>query len=110
MELKYNIDVNNETIIDNLTRIGNQIFKLLPMREEGQNWEKPLETLLVELAGLASLMNNESGMLMLLSKLEGLNVKQDQINFMLYRRIIFECCGLIDKIKGGLNVSSDPHS
>lgn len=35
MVLKYNIEVNNEAICSNLKRIINQIYKLLPNREEG---------------------------------------------------------------------------
>ena len=35
----------------------------------------------------------------LICKLQGLIETQDEDNFMLYRRTIFECCGLIDKVK-----------
>jgi hypothetical protein len=51
MITKYGIDINNKNIQANFNRIGNQIFKLLPMREEGKNWTKPLETLTVEVIG-----------------------------------------------------------
>ena len=33
----YDIEVDNETICRNLTRLQSQIFKLLPMREEDQD-------------------------------------------------------------------------
>ena len=42
---KYNLEVSNETLIKSLKRIINLIYKLLPMREEGNDWEKPLETI-----------------------------------------------------------------
>ena len=35
MTLKYNIEIDNEYIVINLKRIINQIYKLLPNREEG---------------------------------------------------------------------------
>ena len=99
----YDTEIDEYTLKENFTRIGNQIFKLLPLREEGKDWEKPLETLLVEIAGLYSLLDDRKDILALFSKLEGLKVKADQIDFMLYRRVIFECCGLIDKIKKQLS-------
>lgn len=102
MKCVYDVDIEPEVIQDNLTRIGNQIFKLLPMREEEQNWEKPLQTLLVEISGMYSLFPNRDDLFTLLCKLEGLQHYKEQIDFMLYRRVIFECCSLIDKIKAQL--------
>ena len=49
MIIKYDIDIDNETIQSNLKRIINQVYKLLPMREESAQWEKPLKTIIVEL-------------------------------------------------------------
>ena len=57
MVLTFGISINKSTIDNNLKRIINQVYKLLPLREEGKNWEKPLETLIEELAGLASLID-----------------------------------------------------
>jgi hypothetical protein len=34
MILKYDIDIDNDTIEEALKRITNQIYKLLPLREE----------------------------------------------------------------------------
>ena len=95
----YDVDIEPIVIKENLTRIGNQVFKLLPMREEEQDWEKPLQTLLVEISGLYSLFPTRDDLFMLLCKLEGLRHYKEEIDFMLYRRVIFECCSLIDKIK-----------
>ena len=35
MDLKYNVEINNQIIVNSLKRIINQIYKLLPNREEG---------------------------------------------------------------------------
>ena len=35
MLIKYDIDISEEAIKENLKRITNQIYKLLPNREEG---------------------------------------------------------------------------
>lgn len=42
MILKYNIEFENGTISDRLQNLINQTYKLLPNREEGTDWEKPL--------------------------------------------------------------------
>ena len=95
----YNIDIDNKTIDRNLTRLQSQIFKLLPMREENQEWDKPLETIILELLGMQGLFFNLEPLITLVCKLQGLIELKDEDNFMLYRRTIFECCGLIDKLK-----------
>lgn len=94
----YNIDVDCEAVKGNLYRLGNQIFKLLPMREEDKDWKKPLETLIIELLGMGNLFSDQKEILSLVSKLEGLKDSSD-IDFFLYRRTIFECCSLINHIK-----------
>lgn len=98
MILKYDAEIDNEAIIHNLKRITNQIYKLLPMREEGEDWKKPLTTLLEELAGMDNLLIDQHIILFpLMSKMEGLLIIGDN-DFMLYRRIIFECLGLMEKL------------
>ena len=42
MALTSGVIINKESIDFNLKRIINQVYKLLPMREEGRDWEKPL--------------------------------------------------------------------
>lgn len=38
MLLKYNIEINNSVISNRLKNLVNQIYKLLPVREEGSDW------------------------------------------------------------------------
>lgn len=52
MILKYNIDIEEQTIHNRLQNLINQTYKLLPSREEGADWKKPLQTVLEELAGM----------------------------------------------------------
>lgn len=95
---------NNISIFNNLNRLCNQIYKLLPIMEEHKDYIKPLETIIIELAGLSSLFDKENEMLLsLVCKLKGLYVERDNINFSLYRRTIFECCNLINKIKDSIS-------
>lgn len=100
MDCSYGMEVNTVTLGENLERIRGQIFRCLPVYEEGGEWRKPLETLVVELLGLHSLFPENKDILTLICKLEGLRTGSDEeIDFMLYRRSIFEACGLIGKIK-----------
>lgn len=57
MILKYNIEIDNKVIYSRIQVLINQIYKLLPSREEGVDWQKPLETILEELIGMQRLMN-----------------------------------------------------
>mgnify|MGYP003448294447 FL=1 len=37
---KYNIGFSNEDIAKNVQRLTNQLWKLIPMREHEENWNK----------------------------------------------------------------------
>ena len=100
MELKYGFDIQIPAIINNLNRLTNQIYKLLPMREEGVDWQTPLATLLEELSGMDSLFLDQHAILFsLICKLEGLFSLSLEDDFCTYRRIIFECLSLLDNLK-----------
>lgn len=101
MVLKYEIDIDDLTIHNRLQNLINQTYKLLPSREEGADWEKPLQTILEELAGMQRLMNCGYSEIFfpLLNKLEGLySLVQDE-DFLCYRRTIFECLGLMNELQ-----------
>lgn len=93
------IDTDNYSLQECLKRIGNQVFKLLPMREEGEEWIKPLETVTLELLGMYNLFPDKKDLFSLICKLEGLLTEGSESDFMQYRRTIFECCSLIDRLK-----------
>lgn len=101
MILKYDININNIVIHDRLQNLINQVYKLLPNREEGTDWEKPLQTILEELAGMQRLMNGGYSQIFfpLLNKLEGLYSLVDDNDFFHYRRTIFECLGLMNELQ-----------
>ena len=92
---KYEIEFTDEQIKSNVQRLTNQLWKLIPMREHNENWQKQLETVLIEIAGLNELFTSPI-ILQLLSKLQGLNVKET--NFEIYRKTIFECISLVRSI------------
>ena len=96
---KYDVKFPEETISKNITRLTNQMWKLIPMRENEENWEKQLETVIVEIVGLNEIFVMCPTFLQLLSKLEGLRVKD--MNFELYRKTVFECINLIQELNRG---------
>lgn len=101
MEIKYNIDINNKAIKDNLKRLTNQIYKLLPNREEGMDWTKPLSTIIEEFTGMNELfLDYHEIFFSLLCKLEGLFLLKEQNDFLFFRKTIFECLGLVNKLGG----------
>ena len=96
MLLKYDMNIDKEAIRVNLGRLTNQIYKLLPLREEGGNWQKPLSTIMEELAGMDRLfLDQQSNLYKLSCKLEGLFSLAESDDFMTYRGIIFECLGIV---------------
>ena len=101
MILKYNVDIEEQTIHNRLQNLINQTYKLLPSREEGADWEKPLQTVLEELAGMQRLMNCGYSEIFfpLLNKLEGLYSLVEDDDFLCYRRTIFEGLGLMNDLQ-----------
>ena len=100
MVLKYNINFSNQAIEHNIKRIINQIYKLLPMREQKKDWKKLLQTIIEELVGLKRLLKGqEQSFLILLCKLEGMFILTEEKDFSLYRRTIFECLSLLGELK-----------
>lgn len=93
---KYNIEFCEDDIRANVQRLTNQLWKLIPMREHEENWQKQLETVLIEVVGLNELFTS-SIILQLLSKLEGLSIRET--TFDIYRKTVFECISLVRSIK-----------
>lgn len=99
MVIKYNAEIQDEVVIKELKKITNLIYKLLPTREENIDWQKPLETITEELAGMDRLLIDQHEILFpLLSKLEGLFILTEAEDFDLFRRMIFECLGLMNML------------
>ena len=93
MEDSLNINFDPAVIEKNIIRLINQLWKLIPMRENNEDWEKQLNTVIIEIAGLGQVFNQEPQFLQLVSKLEGLKVVETDFN--LYRKTVFESIGLL---------------
>ena len=99
MVLTTGAEITKEAIIENLKKLTNQIYKLLPNREEGSEWKAPLNTIMEELAGMDRLLIDQHEILFpLLCKLEGLFTLTEENDFFEYRRTIFEALGLVSSL------------
>lgn len=101
MLLKYEIEIDKNDIDFRLRKITNQIYKLLPTREENKDWKKLLSTIFEELSGMNSLLIHYGELFFpLLCKLEGLQILTGEDDFFEYRRIIFECLSIVGELRG----------
>ena len=100
-ETKYNFEFELEDIKVNVRRLTNQLWKLIPMRENNEDWQKQLNTVIIEIAGLNEIFKGPQ-FLQILSKLEGLRVVD--ISFDIYRRTVFESISLIQGLINGSRV------
>ena len=101
MMTKYGFSVSIESTEKNIKRLTNQLWKLIPMRENNEDWIKQLETVIIEIAGLNEIFIDPH-FLQLLSKLEGMRLKE--INFELYRKTVFECISLLQELNHGIRL------
>ena len=90
--ITHNYEIPNEIIKKDLRRLINQIWKLLPMRENNEDWQRQLSSVLNELHGLHNLFSGQLDFLILLSKLEGLPQIED---FQFYRTTVFSVISLL---------------
>ena len=91
-ENKYGFNFELVDITVNVRRLTNQLWKLIPMREHNEDWQKQLDTVIIEIAGLHEIFSGPH-FLQILSKLEGLRVQET--TFEVYRRTVFESISLI---------------
>ena len=96
MKIKYDLSITNQAIVEELQRLTNQIYKLLPIREEGGDCQKLLDSIILELVGMdCLLLGMHSELFPLMCKLEALTVLVQETDFFIYRKMIFECLTLV---------------
>ena len=99
MDFKYGLYFEKEAILNNIDRITNQIFKLLPSREEGEDWVTPLQNLILEIIGMKALWIDQTKLFSLLCRLEALSSLTEEEEFLAFRKLIFESLSLLKQIK-----------
>lgn len=96
---KYEFDFSDEVFNITIKRLTNQIWKLIPMREKEENWLKQLNTVILEIAGLAEIYPENPLFLQILAKLEGLQVVET--TFEEHRTCVFKVISLLQECKYG---------
>lgn len=95
---KYDFDFPIEVINKNILRLTNQVWKLIPMREKEEDWQRQLDTVLLEIVGLNEIFLQKTEYIQILSKMEGLK-KQENLDFHFYRKTVFEIITLLTQCK-----------
>ena len=90
---KYEFYIPQDVIDKTIMRLTNQLWKLIPMRENEEDWKKQLDTVIIEVAGLNEVFIEDPQFLQLLSKLEGLKIIDTEFN--VYRKTVFESINLL---------------
>ena len=95
MMTKYGFDISKEIMQIDKKRLINQLWKVLPMKENEEEWDKQLQTVINEITGLQRVFNEQIDFLILLSKLESLfEIKE----FTDFRKTIFESISLLGEL------------
>ncbi len=89
-------EIRTGTVRKYIKRKKNDIYKLLPLKEEEGYWREHLETICVEMNGCYELFEKNVELLEVCSKLEALKSIND---FMVYRKTIFEILGCLDRME-----------
>lgn len=100
MVLSSGIEVEKNSVIFNIDRLINKVYKLLPMREQEKDWQKVLATSIEELNGMKRLIVNQDDLfVLLLCKMEGLFSLNTEKDMVIYRKIIFQCLEILSNLK-----------
>jgi len=106
MEININ-NLGDKFLINYLNFLINRVYKCLPMKEkEEPSLSLHIESLLREVIGNQNLiiqLKNNANFISLIGKLNYLAINKD-IKMKEYRKDIFDCISLIEKIKSELNL------
>ena len=92
--MKCGISIPEKSFKSDIDRLTNQLWKLIPMKENEENWLEQLNTVIIEIRGLSEIFASNDKFLILLSKLEGLKISDD-LEFSTYRKTVFESISLL---------------
>lgn len=95
---KYDFDFSKESIEKNIGRLTNQLWKLIPMKENEEDWQKQIDTVIIEITGLSKIFYLNPEFLNILIKLEGMSAQED-IPFNIYRKTVFETISLLQELR-----------
>lgn len=94
-QTKYG-EIRTRTVGRYIRKKKNDVYKLLPLREEEGYWKEHLETICIELNGCYELFDGRIELLEICSKLESLRNMEE---FMVYRKTIFEILNCLERLE-----------
>ena len=94
---KYDFEIDAAAFYKNINRLTNQVWKLIPMLENKEDWKKQLNTVIIEIAGLNEIFSSSPLFIQGLSKLEGL--KKEEVEFETFRKTVFEIISILQELK-----------
>ena len=68
------------------------------MKENNEDWEKQLNTIIIEISGMSEILKTIPECFQLLNKLEGILLNKS-MSFELYRKTVFESISLLQELK-----------
>lgn len=90
--------IPHSVLESDINRLTNQMWKLIPMRENQENWLGQLSLVINELLGIKGIyMVADERFLILLTKLQGL--QESDIDFNFYRNTVFKCISLLRSLE-----------
>lgn len=97
MQTKNGMEFSKETEQLYKKTAINMIYKLLPMREDGEDWLNYLQSELLELKGFEKIFiaTDDIPATRIICKLAGLQTLTTEEDFYLYRKTVLECTNLI---------------
>lgn len=93
--MKRQFQFSSDAWNHNNTRLTNQIFKLLPMYENEEDWRKQRETIVLELRGFNDMFVDNPQFMVLVAKLLALDYAEDK---MIFRKTVFEAITALKEI------------
>ncbi len=90
--------MNNDGLIKYMDLLVSKIYKILPLSEEGLDWQKHTESLIIELHGYIDLVKDVR-MFEVMFSLRGLIVLEYKTDI---KRIVFSLINIVKKIKQDL--------
>ena len=96
----YDEEFVDSLVAKDLRRLVNQIWKMLPMRENNEDWQKQLDSVLIELRGLHVMFGDQLNFLILISSLEGMREVDD---FIAFRSAVFNAISLMTELANKLH-------
>lgn len=91
--------VSKKVIDKMIMQLTNQIWKLIPMKENNEDWQKQLDTVIIRIAGLNEFFSSDQRFFDLYITLKGLRSEANDLEFSIFRKTIFECIGTLQGLK-----------